>query len=184
MTAIDTKIEAPAAGEVGLRAMLREDARVNQSRLRPGYHAMVMYRLGRWAAQGSKYRRPFLALAYVLRLFVRNFYGIELYWEASIGRRFCIGHQGAIVIHKYCTIGDDCVIRQGCTIGVTVSEDHFGPETAPQLGHNVDIGAGAVIVGKVRIGNNVRIGPNAVVSTDVPDNSTVLSPASRIVSWG
>ena len=85
-----------------------------------------------------------------------------------------------MVIHQFCKIGDDCIIRQGVTIG---SADVFDPE-GPTLGNHVDVGAGAAIIGKVHVGNNVRIGPNAVVFTDVPDGSTVFAAPSRTVSWG
>ena len=167
--------------EPTLLDLLREDKATNQeSLLRPGFHAMLMYRLGRWASE-KRSRRPFLVVAKALRLLIRNFYGIEMYWEADIGRRLTIAHQGATVIHQFCTIGDDCVIRHGVTIG---GAEIFDPDAAPTLGNNVDIAAGAVIIGNVRIGNNVRIGPNAVVITDVPDNSTVFAPSSRVISWG
>ena len=179
-TAQLTHEERPAR-ELALLEILKEDKATNQqSLLRPGFHALVMYRLGKWAAHSPR-RRPFLVVAKVLRVLVRNFYGIEMYWEADIGRRFTIAHQGAMVIHQFCTIGNDCVIRQGVTIG---SADMFDPDGGPVLGNNVDIGAGAAIIGKVRIGNNVRIGPNAVVITDIPDGSTVFAPPSRTVSWG
>jgi serine O-acetyltransferase len=174
-------VPVKTASELGLMDLLKEDKASNQeSLLRPGFHALLMYRLGRWASR-SPSRRPFLTLAKVLRFLTRNFYGIEMYWEADIGRRLTIAHQGAMVIHQFCTIGDDCVIRQGVTIG---SADSFDPDGGPVLGNHVDIGAGAAIIGRVRVGNNVRIGPNAVVITDVPDDSTVFAPPSRTISWG
>ncbi|HEX5141825.1 MAG TPA: serine O-acetyltransferase [Dehalococcoidia bacterium] len=169
------------AHELGLWEILSEDKRTNQeSLLRPGFHALVMYRLGNWAMRSPR-RKPLLKVAKLMRFLVRNFYGIEMYWEANIGRRFVIGHQGAMVVHQYCTIGDDCTIRQGVTIGAA---GEFNPAEAPVLGNNVDVGAGAAILGRVRVGNNVRIGPNAVVMQDVPDNSTVFAAPSRTVSWG
>ncbi|MPR12984.1 serine O-acetyltransferase [Microvirga tunisiensis] len=167
---------------IGFWRLIREDGGANLGSVwRPGFQAMVMYRIGRWAAEAPLPRAPALWFAKVLHVFIRNFYGIELYWDAKIGRRFTIGHQGGIVIHQFCTIGDDCMIRQNATIGAA---DHFSPELAPVIGNNVEIGAGATIIGKIRIGNNVKIGPNAVVTTDIPDSSTVFAPASRIVSWG
>jgi serine O-acetyltransferase len=167
------------ASDPGFWAILKEDKRTNGSVMRPGFQAMLMYRLGRWAVGGSRRRRPALWLAIPMRLFVRNFYGIEMYWSANIGRRFKIAHQGAIVIHALSTIGDDCMVTHGSTIGVADTWD-----SGPVLGDNVNIGAGAMILGKVRVGNNVQIGPNSVVTTDIPDNSTVFPPASRVVSWG
>jgi serine O-acetyltransferase len=181
ISATATSSVRKTANELGLWEILSEDKRTNQeSFLRPGFHALVMYRLGNWAMRSPR-RKPFLQVAKLLRLLIRNFYGIELYWEANIGRRFTIAHQGAMVIHQYCTIGDDCIIRQGVTIGAA---EGFNPDEAPVLGDWVDIGAGAAIVGNVRIGNHVRIGPNSVVLHDVPDSSTVFAAPSRTVSWG
>jgi serine O-acetyltransferase len=117
-----------------------------------------------------------------MQVVIRNFYGIELYWSSEIGRRVEIAHQGTIALHPHCRIGDDCVIRQGSTIGA--SEERDPSSEAPILGDNVQVGAGAMVLGKIKIGNNVRIGPNAVVTTDVPDNSTVMAPPSRIITWG
>ncbi|MNG29745.1 Serine acetyltransferase [compost metagenome] len=75
-------------------------------------------------------------------------------------------------------IGENCVIRQGVTIGNRKSGDDV-----PTIGDNVDIGAGAVIIGKIKIGDNVKIGANAVVLKDVPDNCTAVgNPARHIKS--
>lgn len=165
---------------IRLWTLIKEDKRVNhKSVLRPGFQAMAMYRLGRWASEKPS-RKPCLILAKLLHVLIRNFYGIELRWTTRIGRRFTIAHQGAIVIHRHCTIGDDCRIRQGATIGAA---DDYDPDLAPVIGNRVDIGAGAMILGKVVIGDNVNIGPNAVVTMDVPSNSTVFSPRPRVITW-
>ena len=166
----------------GFWQLLKEDYRTNRRSLtRPGFQAMLMYRIGRWAAVHGRRRRPMLWLAEFLHIYIRNFCGVELYWTSQIGRRLHIAHQGGIVIHRFCKIGDDCIIRQGVTIGAA---DEWVPHTGPVLGSNVDIGAGAMILGNVNIGSHVRIGPNSVVTTDVPDNSTVFAPPSRVISWG
>ncbi len=168
--------------EPGVMELIKEDWATNRrSVLRPGFQAMLAYRVGRWAAQHRRRRLPAYLFAQGLHLFARNFYGIDLYWTCRIGRRFHIGHQGAIVIHRSCTIGDDCTIRQGVTIGAA---DEWNPGGGPRIGDRVDIGAGAMVLGDVSIGSDVRIGPNAVVTTDVPPNSTVFAPPSRTISWG
>jgi serine O-acetyltransferase len=168
--------------EPDLAALVKEDwATHRRSVLRPGFQAMLAYRVGRWAAVKKRRRLPAFVFANALHLFVRNFYGIDLYWTTRIGRRFHIGHQGAIVIHRFCTIGDDCTIRQGATIGAA---DEWNASGGPRLGDRVDIGAGAMVLGDVTIGSDVRIGPNAVVTTDVPDNATVFAPPSRVIAWG
>jgi serine O-acetyltransferase len=165
--------------ELGLWFLIKEDFN-NHYRdwTRPGFRAMVVYRFGAW----TRGLRSLVLMAITHRIYIslhryiRNHYGIELSWRAKIGRRFHIGHQHAIVIHQWATIGDDCTVRQGVTLGVGAE---FSPESAPVLGNRVDIGAGAMIIGKVRIGDDVRIGPNAVVMHDVPSNTSVIAPPAR-----
>lgn len=83
------------------------------------------------------------------------------------------GLQG-IFISRYAEIGENCRIYQNVTIGEV-------DRKAPKIGDNCLIGAGAVIVGDIRIGNQVKIGAGAVVSMDVPDNCTVVSQPARIL---
>ena len=174
---------APATDALTLRQLLarvREDYGVHhRDSSLPGFRALAAYRLGSW-----RHSHPNRLVRYGLAVpsraflrFVRNYYGIELYSTARIGRRVCIAHQGGIVIHERAEIGDDVVIRQGCTVGA-VSDDRF---EAPVLEDRVELGAGSVIVGPVRIGRAARIGPNAVVMRDVPPGSIVLAPPSRVV---
>lgn len=73
-----------------------------------------------------------------------------------------------------CRIGKNVTIFQNVTIGQS-------KEKYPMIGGNVIIGAGANIIGDVKIGNNVRIGAGAVVTFDVPDNSTVVGQKARIL---
>lgn len=80
------------------------------------------------------------------------------------------------IIHPAVIIGANCTIHQNVTIGVSRGR-------VPILGDNVWIGAGAVIIGGITIGNNVNIGANATVFKDIPDNSTVVGE-SRIVFKG
>ena len=75
-------------------------------------------------------------------------------------------HFGAIVVSGYAKFGDDCRIRTGVVVGLARTED----PCAPQIGNNVDIGAGAKVLGRITVGNNERIGANAVVLQDVPDD--------------
>lgn len=82
-----------------------------------------------------------------------------------------------IFISRYAVIGENCRIYQNVTIGEVNGK-------APVIGDGCLIGAGAVIVGDIRIGSNVRIGAGAVVSMDVPDNCTVVSQPPRIIERG
>jgi serine O-acetyltransferase len=157
---------------------IREDWVASDRRLAmPGFQAMVVYRFGVWkeVIRQKPLRAPFSLLYRLGRLFVRNVYGIELYSTAQIGRRLRIAHQSGIVIHHDAVIGDDCLIRQGVTIGRGGVKD-----AAPVLGDRVEIGAGAVLVGGIRIGDDVVIGPNAVVMTNIPAGSIVAAPPGRV----
>lgn len=133
-----------------------------------GFWALVVYRFGRWR-YGVRpiWLRKALSLLYKLAYkFVQILTGIELPCEVPIGKNFVIEHSGGIVISGFSRFGENCRIRNGVVIGLARVDD----PCAPQLGDNVDIGAGAKLLGRIRIGNNVAIGANAVVITDVPDN--------------
>jgi serine O-acetyltransferase len=79
-------------------------------------------------------RAPFSILYRMLFRRCRNVYGIELPYSAKIGRRVVFEHQHGIVIHGHCEIGDDCTIRQGCTLGNKTLDR---PHDAPKLGNRV-----------------------------------------------
>ncbi|MNE47006.1 Serine acetyltransferase [compost metagenome] len=96
--------------------------------------------------------------------------------EVVVGRNFVIDHFGGIVISGYAQFGDDCRIRNGVVVGLKNVDE----PTAPVIGNNVDIGAGAKVLGNIRIGNNVIIGSNAVVLIDVPDNSLAVGVPATI----
>lgn len=146
----------------------------------PGFRALAVYRVGVWLAQiQSGVVRAIVYRVYrSLQRYVRNHYGIELRETAQVGKRVRFAHGGTIVVHRHAVIGDDCLIRQGVTIGVSVPEK---VDLAPRLGARVHVGAGAVIVGDVVIGDDVRIGPNSVVLTDVASGSTAFAPPARII---
>jgi serine O-acetyltransferase len=109
---------------------------------------------------------------------VRNTYGIELPYTTQLGRRVIIEHQSAIVIHGYCEIGDDSIIRQGVTLGNRYLEK---PLEAPKLGARVNVGAGAKIFGAVTIGDDANIGANAVVLIDIPAGATAVGIPAKII---
>ena len=133
-----------------------------------GFWAMLVYRFGRWryGVRPALLRKLCSLLYHVLFKLVQVLTGIELPCEVQVGRNFVIDHFGAIVVSGYARFGDDCRIRTGVVVGLARTED----PCAPQIGNNVDIGAGAKVLGRITIGNNVRIGANAVVLQDVPDD--------------
>ena len=133
-----------------------------------GFWALVVYRFGRWryGVRPALLRKLFSFLYKVLYKFIQIIAGIELPCEVKLGKNFVIDHFGGIVISGYASFGNNCRIRNGVVVGLRRVDE----PCAPQIGNNVDIGAGAKLLGNIRIGNNVAIGANAVVLCDVPDD--------------
>jgi len=135
-----------------------------------GTFAMIVYRLMQ-ACQ----RLRLVPLAMVFNK-LNAFFG-----RAIIGRNAQFG-PGFVLIHSY-----GVVVNTGVRGGRNVMLEHqvtIGAEknVSPVLGDNVFVGAGAKILGRVRIGSNVKIGANAVVVDDVPDGATAAGIPARVVS--
>lgn len=165
-----------------LGATIAEDWRAHgKDATKPGFHAVAIHRLGVAVHQLPRgiARKP-LVLAYRIGyVHCRNHYGIELPYSVKLGRRVVIEHQGGIVIHGNSVIGDGCIIRQGVTLG---NRYLYYPNHAPRLGRGVNVGAGAKLLGDIRIGNGAAIGANSVVLRDVEDDDTVVGiPARSLV---
>ncbi|HWI11016.1 MAG TPA: serine acetyltransferase [Burkholderiaceae bacterium] len=152
---------------------IRQDLRAHGGHFgAQGFWVMVVYRFGRWryGVRPVLLRKCFSLVYHVLYKLVQIATGIELPCEAEVGRNFVIDHFGGIVVSGFARFGDNCRIRNGVVVGLARIDD----PCAPVLGDNVDIGAGAKLLGRIRIGNNVLIGANAVVTRDVPDDSIAV----------
>jgi serine O-acetyltransferase len=172
----------PEPMTLGLWQQLKEDWIAHERDwTRPGFRAVAVQRFGVWRMKIEPLilRAPLSILYRALFRKVRNTYGIELPYTVKLGRRVVIEHQSAIVIHGYCSIGDDCIIRQGVTMGNRYLER---PLDAPKLGNRVNVGAGAKIFGNVTIGDDANIGANAVVLCDVPPGKTAVGIPAKVLS--
>ncbi|MEO8128594.1 MAG: serine acetyltransferase [Bryobacteraceae bacterium] len=159
---------------------LREDWRTHGRDItRQGIWALAVYRFGRWRyGVRPAFLRVILSFFYkVLKVWSQILSGIDLPCEADIGHRLTIEHFGGIIISGDTVLGDDVTIRNGVTIGLR----RKGVRGAPVIGNRVDIGAGAKILGAIRIGDDVAIGANSVVLTDVPPNSIAVGAPARIL---
>jgi serine O-acetyltransferase len=147
---------------------------------KPGFRAVAVYRFGVWRmkVQPKLLRAPLSVLYGMLYRKMRNGYGIELPYTTKLGRRVIIEHQGGIVIHGFCEIGDDCIIRQGVTLGNRYLDR---PLEAPKLGSRVNVGAGAKILGGVTIEEDATIGANAVVLANVPAGQTAVGIPAKLL---
>jgi serine O-acetyltransferase len=133
-----------------------------------GFWVMLVYRFGRWRyTVHPAWLRKVLSLIYhVCYKVVQILTGVELPCEVTVGKNFVIDHFGGITISGYAKFGDNCRVRNGVVVGLSRIDD----PCAPTIGDDVDIGAGAKLLGRITIGNNVSIGANAVVLSDVPHN--------------
>jgi serine O-acetyltransferase len=159
---------------------LREDWITHERDIwRQGLWVMTVYRFGRWRyrIRWAILRKPLSFIYKLLKIVSQILTGIELPCEVVVGRRFKIEHFGGIIISGDAVFGDDVVIRNGVTVGLR----HTAVRGAPVIGDRVDIGAGAKILGAIKIGNDVLIGANAVVIEDVPSNSLAVGVPARII---
>ena len=144
----------------------------------PSLWALCDYRFRRW---GDSLRwRPLRKLLRLASMFphavLRLVTGIDLPRSARIGPGLRIWHFGGVVVHPEAVIGRNCTLRHEVTIG-----SRHGEHDVPVLGDDVEIGAGAKVLGKIHIGDRVRIGANAVVLDDVPDDHVAVGVPARIL---
>lgn len=147
---------------------------------KPGFRAVFIHRFGVWrmSIKSKLFRAPFSLLYRMMYRKVRNTYGIELPYTVKLGRRVIFEHQGCIVIHGNCIIGDDSIIRQGVTMGLRHIDKPF---EAPCLGRRVNVGAGAKLFGNIYVGDDVNIGANAVVLSNIPSGCTSVGIPAKII---
>lgn len=156
------------SNEISLLQQIKADWKNHEKDwTRPGFRALAFYRFGVWRMKirNKLLRAPFSILYRSLYRRARNHYGIELPYSASVGSDVVIEHQSGIIIHGNSRIGNGCIIRQGVTLGNRYLDRPF---EAPELGNSVNVGAGAKILGKLKIGDHAVIAANAVVLQDVP----------------
>ena len=139
----------------------------------PGVHAVLMHRVSH-----RLWRQDWKLLARWMSFVTRWITNVDIHPGATIGRRLFIDHGAGVVVGETTEIGDDVTLYHGVTLGGTSWNKE---KRHPTLGDGVLVGAGAKILGPVRIGDRVRVGANSVVNTHVPACSTVVGIPGRIV---
>lgn len=144
----------------------------------PGFQALLYYRVAHWLWR-HEWR---LAGRFVSHL-GRCATGIEIHPGATIGQRLFIDHGMGVVIGETSEIGDDCTLYDGVTLGGTrPTRDQQSQKRHPTIGSHVIIGAGAKVLGPLKVGDGARIGAAAVVLREVPDGATMVgNPARQVV---
>jgi len=162
------------SGSSDLKSLL--SAYIHQPGFRFSYH------LRKVAHYSSRSRFGTFALYATHRIWLHVYrfrYGFDISPRTQIGPGLYIGHFGGVVISPDATLGSNVNIAQGVTIGATSRGPNLG---APTLQNRVWVGAHAIVVGKITIGNDALIAPGAYVNFDVPSYSVVLGNPGRIVS--
>lgn len=141
--------------------------------LYPGIHAIAAHRLA-----NKLHKKGFYFSARAVSQLARFATGIEIHPAATIGKGLMIDHGMGVVIGETAEIGDNCTIYQGVTLGGTGKD--MG-KRHPTLGNNVMVGAGAKVLGPLKIGDNSKVAANAVVLAEIPDDSTAVGIPAKVV---
>jgi serine O-acetyltransferase len=139
----------------------------------PGLHALWSHRFAH-----VLWTHHLKLLGRVVSHCARFLTGIEIHPGAKIGRRFFIDHGMGVVIGETAEIGDDVLIYQGVVLGGTSLEK---TKRHPTIGNRVVIGAAAIVLGPIVIGDESRVGANSVVVDSVPPDVTVVGVPGKVV---
>jgi serine O-acetyltransferase len=189
---LPTALSVPESGfsaRVIWRTLLRDYRRYRATGARSalsvaltqGFWASAVFRLSHYAL--GRFTFPGLrvivnALCLIFQKCVEVLTGISIPARCDIGPGLYIGHFGGIFIDERCRLGENCNIAQGVTIGKGGRGELQGE---PTLGDRVHVGTGAIILGKISIGNDAVIGPGAVVMVSVPPCGVALGNPARVI---
>jgi serine O-acetyltransferase len=133
----------------------------------PGVHAIWGHRISHFL-----WRINLKLIARIHSNLLRSATGIEIHPAAKIGRRFFIDHGMGVVIGATAVVGDDVMIYHDVTLG---ARGIGSGKRHPTIGNNVVIGAGARVLGDIKVGEGAKISANMVVTKDVPAKTSVDS---------
>lgn len=184
MLAHDVALEAikadPEIVEQASADMLAVDERdpASVSLLQPflyfkGFHSLQAYRVAHWLWKEGRQ-----TLAFHLQSRISERFGLDIHPAARIGKGVMIDHATSVVIGETAVIGDDCSLLHEVTLGGTGASHE---DRHPKVGRGVLIGAGAKVLGNIKIGDNARIAAGSVVLKPVPAGCTVAGVPAKIV---
>jgi len=138
-----------------------------------GFHALEAYRVAHWLWINARN-----ALALHLQNRISEVLAVDIHPAARIGKGILIDHATSVIIGETAVVGDDVSMLHEVTLGGTGKESG---DRHPKVGNGVLIGAGAKILGNIRIGDGSKIAAGSVVLKDVPSYSTVAGIPARVV---
>lgn len=139
-----------------------------------GFHGLVAHRVAHWLWTERRVHS-----AYHIQNAASEAFAVDIHPAAKIGCGIVIDHATNVVVGETSVIGDSVTLLQGVTLGGTgkVSGDRH-----PKVGHNVQIWAGAKVLGNVKLGAHCQVGACSVVLTDVPEYTTVVGVPAKVIS--
>lgn len=138
-----------------------------------GLHALWSHRVAH-----ALWRRGWRLLARLISHMSRFLTQVEIHPGAQIGRRVFIDHGSGVVIGETAEVGDDVLMYQGVVLGGTSLD---AGKRHPTVGPQTVIGAGAIVLGPIDVGENARIGAGSVVVKGVPEGATVVGVPGKVV---
>ena len=138
-----------------------------------GFLAVQAYRVAHWLWKEDR-----KDLAYFIQMRTSEAFGVDIHPGAKVGMGIMIDHAHSIVIGETAVVGDDVSMLHSVTLGGTGKEEE---DRHPKIGDGVLIGAGASVLGNIRIGACSRIAAGSVVLKEVPPCKTVAGVPAKIV---
>ena len=169
--------ELALAGRADLVATYERDAACHRF-MQPllyfkGYLALQSYRVAHWLWHEGRHD-----LAYFFQMRTSEVFGVDIHPAARVGKGIMVDHAHSIVIGETAVVGDNVSMLHSVTLGGTGKEEN---DRHPKIGDGVLIGAGAKVLGNIRVGNCSRIAAGSVVLSDVPACKTVAGVPAKIV---
>jgi len=138
-----------------------------------GFQAVQAYRVGNWLWRQGRHD-----LAYFVQMRVSEMFGVDIHPAATIGKGIMIDHAHSIVIGETAVVGDNVSMLHSVTLGGTGKAEE---DRHPKIGDGVLIGAGAKVLGNIKVGCCSRIAAGSVVLQEVPPATTVAGVPAKIV---
>ncbi len=138
-----------------------------------GFQAIQTHRLAHWLLKRG--RKDF---ALYLQSRSSEVFQTDINPAARFGKGIFLDHATGVVIGETATVGDDCSILHSVTLGGTGKD---GEDRHPKVGNGVLLGAGAKVLGNIKVGNCSRIAAGSMVLKEVPDKTTVAGVPARVV---
>jgi serine O-acetyltransferase len=168
-----------------LRCGITPRERLHELIFNIGVWAVISYRFRRWVFDlrlPKWVKIPLTATSLAVQLATEIVTNIQIPGSVQIGPGLYIAHAGYIVVSSSATIGSNCTLTQGVTIGHGGGGDR-AKRGSPIIGDRVYIGPGSAIIGPITIGNDALIGVGAIVTRSVPPRGVVVGNPGRVISY-